>query len=87
MVRKYGTQRHRDDDKPAIICADGAQAWYVNNKLHREGNKPAAIYPNGEQEWYVNGERHRAGSFNSVYITVIMICLPLLIIMTCSISK
>ena len=52
---------HSFDDKPAIIRADGMQAWYINGKLHRDGDKPACIWANGAQVWYINGNRHRDG--------------------------
>jgi antitoxin component YwqK of YwqJK toxin-antitoxin module len=30
---------HRDDDKPAVIFADGTKLWYQNGKLHRDNDK------------------------------------------------
>jgi hypothetical protein len=49
---------HREDDKPAVIFANGNQFWYVNGKRHRVGG-PAVISHNGSQFWYLNGKRHR----------------------------
>jgi hypothetical protein len=49
-------QKHRDDDLPAIIWADGAQEWYVNGRRHRDNGLPAFIDPDGTQYWYVNGK-------------------------------
>ena len=49
-------QRHRDDDLPAVIDADGSQEWWVGGRLHRDNDLPAAIWADGRQEWYVNGE-------------------------------
>ncbi len=32
---------HRDDDLPAIIHANGTQAWYKEGTMHRDGDQPA----------------------------------------------
>ena len=45
-------------DGPAIECADGYKAWYVDGKLHRLDG-PAREYANGSKEWYVDGKLHR----------------------------
>jgi hypothetical protein len=50
---------HRDGDKPAIICTDGAVYYYKNNHLHRDNDQPAVIQANGMREWWYKGKRHR----------------------------
>lgn len=50
---------HRDDDLPALECANGDKLWYRNGKLHREGDRPAIEHANGNKWWYHNGELHR----------------------------
>ena len=45
-------QLHREDG-PAVIDADGYQAWWINGKRHREDG-PAIIHADGTQEWYLN---------------------------------
>ncbi len=49
---------HRDNDKPAVIWADGSLTWYKNGKLHRDNDKPAIIYANGSEYWYTDGLRY-----------------------------
>jgi hypothetical protein len=46
---------HRTDG-PAVVLADGYQAWYFNGKRHRIGG-PAVVYTDGSRDWWVNGER------------------------------
>lgn len=49
---QYGTliwrdengEYHRDDDKPAIMCHQGYNAYYNHGKYSRENNKPAIEY-------------------------------------------
>lgn len=53
---------HRDNDLPAIIEANGSQAWFKNGFRHRDNDKPAMIRINGVKEWYKDGARHRAGN-------------------------
>ena len=52
---------HRDGDKPAMIYADGTQAWFQDGQLSRGDDKPAMIYADGSQEWFVNGKHGRDG--------------------------
>jgi ribosomal protein L25 (general stress protein Ctc) len=52
-------QRHRENDQPAVIYADGTKEWWVNDKLHRENDQPAVIYADGTKEWWVNDKLHR----------------------------
>ena len=47
-------QLHREDDLPAVECADGYKAWYLNNKRHREDG-PAMERANGDTFWFLNG--------------------------------
>jgi len=47
---------HRDNNQPAVILANGYQAWWVNGRLHRDNDKPAVILANGYQAWWVNGK-------------------------------
>jgi len=53
--RNKESQIHRDNDKPAIIYADGTQHWYKEGKHHRDNDKPAIIYSDGSQYWYKEG--------------------------------
>ncbi len=50
-------QRHRENDLPAVIWADGAQFWYKNGEFHRDNGLPALIYANGKEEFYINGKQ------------------------------
>lgn len=34
-------KRHRDGDRPALICLNGTQAWYQHGKFHRDNDQPA----------------------------------------------
>ena len=43
---------------PAIQCADGYKAWWVDGKLHRTDGH-AIERANGTREWYVDGKLHR----------------------------
>ncbi len=52
---------HRDDDKPAIIRADGTRIWVRNGEIHRDGDLPALIWPDGSLEWFKNNFYHRDG--------------------------
>ena len=52
---------HRDYDRPALIAADGMQAWYQDGLPHRDGDRPALIRPNGLVEWWHEGQKHRDG--------------------------
>lgn len=47
-------QTHRDNDKPAVICADGSKYWYQNGGFHRDDDKPAIMLSNGLKEWWLN---------------------------------
>ena len=46
---------------PAIITANGDQAWYKEGKHHRDGDQPAIIDVDGTQSWYNEGVLHRDG--------------------------
>ena len=48
-------KRHREEDLPAVIHADGSKYWYKNGQSHRDGDLPAKIYEDGSKFWYKNG--------------------------------
>lgn len=63
---------HRDDDLPAVVCANGNCQWWVNGELHRDGDLCAIlnVYTTlvppfgtiaGCREWYQHGKLHRDG--------------------------
>ena len=61
-------ERHRDGDRPALICGQQsgqvAREWWRHGKRHREGDRPAVISYDGHddqttREWWFDGERHR----------------------------
>ena len=54
---KAMTKLHREDG-PAVECADGYKAWYLDGKRHREDG-PAVERTNGDKAWYLDGKRHR----------------------------
>ena len=47
-------EKHRDDDLPAIIYADGDQFWLIAGLQHRENN-PSSIYSSGNVRWCLRG--------------------------------
>jgi hypothetical protein len=57
----YNAKRklHRDNDLPAVECADRSKHWSVNRKQHRDNDLPAVELANGNKLWYVNNMRHR----------------------------
>jgi hypothetical protein len=59
IVYNIDNKRHRDNDKPALECANGSKAWYQNGKLHRDNDKPAMEWADGAKEWLQNGKLHR----------------------------
>jgi hypothetical protein len=64
----YNIIPHRENDKPAIIHANGRQEWYWHGQLHRDDG-PAVIRENGRQEWRRNGLLHREGAPAVIYPT------------------
>lgn len=68
MEHYYKGKLHRNDDKPAIIKADGSppyyvtKMWYQNGELKRLFNRklgkiePDVIYSNGVKEWHSNSK-------------------------------
>jgi hypothetical protein len=44
---------------PAVVKADGFQAWYQHGKCHRDG-LPAVVYSDGSQSWCQHGKLHRS---------------------------
>jgi hypothetical protein len=44
---------------PALICSNGAEAWYLHGALHREDG-PAIVDPLlNYRAWFLNGEKVR----------------------------
>lgn len=60
-VWKLAGSVHRDDDKPAIISANGDKFWYQRGKLHRGGDLPAVVTKSGKRGWWQHGKCHRDG--------------------------
>lgn len=57
---------HRDDDLPAVVCANGNCEWWVNGELHRDGDLCAILnlvhfVPPCCRKWYQHGKLHRDG--------------------------
>jgi hypothetical protein len=44
---------------PAVIRANGAQAWYQRGLCHRGNDLPAVTTVYGYKAWFLNGRRHR----------------------------
>lgn len=53
---------YRDNDRPAIIYANGTQIWLHNNIRGRKGDMPTIIKDDGTQIWCKNGLFHREGA-------------------------
>ena len=51
---------HHNEDKPALIHADGTLKYYKNGRLHRDGDKPAVVHIDGYKEYWKNGNFIRA---------------------------
>jgi hypothetical protein len=51
--------KHRDDDQPAVLRANGTRCWYQHGLKHRGDGKPAKVAANGTQIWYWRGLKHR----------------------------
>lgn len=45
--------KHRGNDKPAFVGADGTKEWHQYGNLYREYGKPTTIESNGTQRWQV----------------------------------
>jgi hypothetical protein len=54
-------------DLPAVICADGYQAWYQRDRLHR-CDLPAVIHADGTQCWYQRDLCHRCDLPAAIYM-------------------
>jgi len=50
---------HLEEDLPAVVWANGGQAWYQNGQVHREGDLAAVVWLNGDQWWYRDEQLHR----------------------------
>jgi hypothetical protein len=49
---------HREDNKPAIVLANGSFWFYCHGRRHREGDEPAARIVTGNQIlllWFTHG--------------------------------
>lgn len=51
--------RHRGNNLPACIYADGDQSWWHRGKLHRDVDLPAIITKKGAKHWFHHGKKHR----------------------------
>ena len=47
---------HREDDLPAMKCANGDKEWWLNGVLYREDGLPAVECANGRKYWFFEGE-------------------------------
>ena len=47
---------HRENDKLAVIWANGRKSWYKNGQIHRNKDMPAIVWADGGKEWYKNGK-------------------------------
>ena len=54
----YSLPYHRDNDKPAMVFANGRKEWWHYGRRHRETG-PAIICEDGTKEWWFNGKLHR----------------------------
>jgi hypothetical protein len=45
---------HRTDG-PAVVRADGYQAWWIDGKRHRTDG-PAVVCADGYQAWWIDGK-------------------------------
>jgi hypothetical protein len=57
-ARCFKWYRHREDNKPAIVLANGSFWFYCHGRRHREGNEPAARIVTGNQIlllWFTHG--------------------------------
>ena len=45
-----------NEEGPAVISANGTQAWYIHGNNHREEG-PAMIWDYDVFDWYINGKR------------------------------
>lgn len=48
---------HREDDKPAVVNADGSKEWYWAGNRHRENGEAAVISFYGEEQYWEHGIR------------------------------
>lgn len=44
-------ENHRDNDKPAVIYADGALAWCQDGLIHRSNEQPAFMADDCHEWW------------------------------------
>lgn len=50
---------HRDNDLPAVVYANGTEAWFQDGQLHRGRDLPAIVCANGSKFWCKRGKLHR----------------------------
>jgi hypothetical protein len=50
---------HRNNDKPAVIYANGDQEWYQHDNCHRDDDKPAVICINSSRCWFQNNIQYK----------------------------
>ena len=43
---------------PAMVCADGSKAYFINGKLHHP-NGPAVVHADGDKSHFINGDMYR----------------------------
>jgi hypothetical protein len=55
-TRNSNNQLHSFNDKPALVCYNGAKYWYSNGNIHRDNGKPAIIHSFGTKRWFINGK-------------------------------
>lgn len=65
IIWKFMGDCHRDNDKPALIRANGDQEWWYIGKRHRD-NGPAVVYANGDKEWWQNDRLHRENDLPAI---------------------
>jgi hypothetical protein len=57
----YNGRIHRNNDKPAIMHANGSVEWYKHGKRHRENNMYAVLsYDDNKKEWWYDGRHIRS---------------------------
>jgi hypothetical protein len=52
-------------DGPAVECADGSNAWFIDGKPHRLDG-PAVEYADGSKEWFIDGKHLSEKQFDAL---------------------
>jgi hypothetical protein len=56
------SKKHRDDDNPAVIHADGTKEWWFNGQRYRGNGLPTIETGDGQKLWHNrSGKLHRRG--------------------------